>query len=112
MGCPGDRKRTIQQIEPEAAMERGCRVVVATGEAIERIPKRRVHPGIDACINIDNRVQVRRRHDARVLEWDAEIENVGVRVQQIIWRVDHLRSLQGHVLTYLDVHPPDVSHGR
>src|SRR5712664_414817 len=40
---------------------------------------------------------------ARVLERNAEIENVGMRVQRIVGRIDDFRAFQGHVLSDLYV---------
>src|SRR5258708_10544384 len=47
---------------------------------------------------------MRGRHDARVLERNAEKENVGMRVKRIVGRVDDFRAFQGHVLSDLYVH--------
>src|SRR5258708_279761 len=42
---------------------------------------------------------MRGRQYARVLERNAEIENVGMRVKRIVRRVDDFRTFQGHVLS-------------
>ena len=47
---------------------------------------------------------MRGRDDPRMLERNAEIENVGMRVKRIVRRVDDFRAFQGHVLTDFYVH--------
>src|SRR2546430_17672844 len=47
---------------------------------------------------------MRGRHEARVFERNAEIEDVGMRVKRIVRRVDNFRAFQGHVLSDLYVH--------
>src|SRR5712691_3088244 len=80
-------------------MERRGRVVVATIKAIEVIAEGCIHAGVYTQINIEHRVHMRGRQYARVLEGNAEIENVGMRVQRIVRRVDDFRAFQGHVLS-------------
>src|SRR2546429_210220 len=63
----------------------------------------RVHAGGDAGIDIDQRIDMRDGHDAGVHERDAEIEDVGMRVEVIGGRVDRLGAFQGDKLTGLDV---------
>jgi hypothetical protein len=55
---------------------------------------------------------MRGRQYAGVLEGNAEKENVGMRVERIVRRVDNFRTLQGHVLSDFTSMPPVVSHGR
>src|SRR5713226_8388587 len=103
MGGCRNGQLTIQQIQAETTMESRGRVVVATIKAIEVIAEGRVHAGVNAQINIEHRVHMRGRHEARVLERNAEIENVGMRVKRIVRRVDDFRAFQSHVLSDLYV---------
>src|SRR5205823_9316729 len=89
--------RTIKKIvESDASMERRSFVVVPAAEC-------RIYTRITSGIDIDRWTEMGDCHAARVLERDAEIEDVGVRVKQIIGRIDDLRALQGNVLTDLHV---------
>src|SRR5882757_793818 len=103
MGGCQDGQRSPQQIQTDAAVERRGPVVVAAIEAIEAIAEGRVHARVYARINIKNWIHVRSRQYAGVLERNAEIENVGMRVKRIVRRVDDFRAFQGHVLSDLYV---------
>src|SRR6266851_9821907 len=85
-------------------MERRGRVVVATIKAIEVIAEGRVHARSNTSVQVEPRIHVRGRDDPRMLERNAEIENVGMCVKRVIWRVDDFRAFQGHVLSDLYVH--------
>src|ERR1700694_733532 len=80
-------------------MERCGPVIVAAIEAIEVVAEGRVHARVNAQIDIKHWIHVRRRQYAGMLEWNAEIENVGVRVKRIVRRVDDFRSFEGHILS-------------
>src|SRR5947208_1976803 len=85
-----DRELAIQKIvESNAAVEGGCSVVVSTIEAIQGLAKCSIYSGVDPEIDIECRVDVSDRHDPGVLEWNAEIEDVGMRVKRIVWSRDH-----------------------
>src|SRR5216684_7501222 len=90
-------------------MERNGRVVVSASEAIERITERRIHAGVEPGIDIKHRVHVSSCHEACVLERNAEVEDVGMRVEQIVRGIDDLRTFQGHVLADLQI---DAARGK
>src|SRR5713101_115702 len=93
-------------------MERNALVVVPAIDAIERITECRIYAGVEPGINIDHRVHVSNRHDAGVLERNAEVEDVGMRVKQIVRGIDHLRTFQGHVLAHFYIHAARREPGR
>ena len=80
MGSCQNGQCAIQQIQADTTMERRGRIVVATIEAIKVVAESRVHARVNARINVKHRVHMRGRHDTRVFERNAEIENVGMRV--------------------------------
>lgn len=52
------------------------------------------------------------RHDPGVLERNAEIEDVGVRVERIVRRVNNFGTSKVTYCSTLTSTPPEVSHGK
>src|SRR6266568_1852524 len=111
MGGRQDRERAIQEIvQADTAVERHSLVVVPVvpgGQAV--VAECRIHARVDTGIDIDRLIHVCSRHYPSVLERDAEIENVGMRVKRIIRRIDDLRAFQGDVMTEFHI---DTARGQ
>ena len=82
MGGGEDREVAVEQIEANAAVEGRIGNVDAS--------EGRVHAAVDTGINIDKRIDMRDAQNAGFHEWDAEIEDIGMRVEVIGGWVDRL----------------------
>src|SRR5262249_47229301 len=87
-----DCQVALQQVQSEATKKRGRSVWIA-GSA-----EGRVHARINAVVEIERRVDMRVGENARVLQWQSEIEDVIVRVKEIAPGIDDLCAQRRHVL--------------
>ena len=104
VGRRDDRNLAVEEVQAEATFE-ARRIVVVAGIAIGRaIPaKAGVHAGDRTRIDVEHRGDMRHRHHAGILERDAEVEDVAVRIEDVVGRVDDFRAEQRDELTDFDV---------
>ena len=107
MGGREDREIAVEEVQPDASRKRRPAIVVALAVA-----EGRVHAGVDARVNIEQGIDMRDRHDAGIHERDAEIEDIGMRIEVIGGRVDGLGAFEGDQLTGLDVDAAREQPGR